>query len=196
MFNRLIKGPLSTSLSDDARQSLEKDFRGSLSSKDAGCLRHSIVHGLRDMETVAQQSSRSRRFVAHVLNAAIHMGLGEHVDSWLPGDYGPYPNVRCSLRFKDGYNRSPFHGQWGAELRTELLRDSPVEEKPVTGSFQMDWSLDRSAFGLVDSSSSELFSRESVVYDLSNRSEVNGLPDWHDRPSEPPRKEWGGSEEN
>lgn len=194
MFNSLIKGPLSTSLSDEARQALDKDFQGSLSSKDAGCLRHSIVHGLRDIETIARQSSHSRRFVADVLNAAIHIGLGDHVNSWLPGDYGLYPNVRCSLRFKDGYRRSPFHGQWGAELRTELLPDSPVEEKPVTGSFRMEWPLDGSAIGFVDFSSSELFSWESVAYDLSNQSEVTGLPNWHDRPSEPPWKEWGGPE--
>ena len=110
MFNALVKGPLSASLSEEVRQSLDKDFLWRLSSEDAENLRSSIVHGLEDVETSVQRSSRSRRFLAHVLNAAIQTALGKHVISWLPSDYASHPNARYSLRFKEGCTMSPFHG--------------------------------------------------------------------------------------
>ena len=50
ILNRLTDGPWSESLTDEAREQLAKDFRGSFTSQEANDLRDSIVHGLDDIE--------------------------------------------------------------------------------------------------------------------------------------------------
>ena len=190
IFNRLTKGPLAASLSEEARQSLNKDFQGCLSSKDAENLRSSIVHGLDNIETNVQRSSRSRRFLAHVLNAAIQIVMGEHVISWIPGDYGSHPHARYSLRFKEGLTRSPFLGEWGAVLRTKSQPNNIARAKPYTEAVEVEWILEEKVVGFPEFQSEELFGRDAPVYDLGDESEVTGLSNWHDRLSEPPWKEW------
>ena len=190
MFKLLIDVPKSVSLSDKVRHSLARDFTGELSSKEANDLRDSIVHGLGDIESLVQKSSRSRMFLAHALNAAIQTVMGDHVKSWMPGDYGPHPNARYSFRFKDGFTNSPYLGEWAAVLHTKAQPNIP--EYPV----DVDWILHESAAEFIEFQSQELFSRGTNVYDLATESEVTGLPNWHDRPSEPLWKEYTGVQLN
>ena len=196
MFNALVKGPLSASLSEKVRQSLDKDFIWSVSSEDAENLRSSIVHGLEDIEMSVQRSSRSRRFLAHVLNAAIQEALGGHVVSWLPGDYGSHPNARYSLRFKEGYIRSPYLGDWGAKLHTKTQPNIPGPDSPYLVIVEVEFLLHYSAVGFVEFQSEEPFGQDTSVHHVNDQSEVTGLPDWHDRPSDPPWKKWTGVQLN
>ena len=196
MFNILSKVPSSASLSEEVRQLLVKDFLWSLSSEDAENLRSWIVHGLEDIETSVQRSSRSRRFLAHVLNAAIQIVLGEHVTSWLPGDYGSHPNARYSLRFKEGFTMSPYHGDWGAKLHTKTQPNIPRPDNPYLVIVEVKLLLNGSAVGFVELQSEELFGRGASVHHVDDHSEVTGLPDWHDRPSDPPWKPWTGAQLN
>ena len=196
MFNALVKGPLSASLSEEVRQSLDKDFLWSLSSEDAENLRSSIVHGLEDVETSVQRSSRSRRFLAHVLNAAIHTALGEHVISWLPGDHGSHPNARYSLRFKERCTMSPYHGEWGAQIHTDHQPNVPRRDAPYAAIVDIEWLMHDRTVGFVELLAEEQFQRGNKVYRVEDESEVTGLPDWHDRPSDPPWKPWTGAQLN
>ena len=196
MFNALVKGPLSASLSEEVRQSLDKDFLWRLSSEDAENLRSSIVHGLEDVETSVQRSSRSRRFLAHVLNAAIQTALGKHVISWLPSDYESHPNARYSLRFKEGCTMSPFHGQWGTQIHTNHQPNVPRRDAPYVVIVEAKLLLHDSAVGFVELQSEEQFQRGDRVYSVEDESGVTGLPEWQDRPSDPPWKPWTGVQLN
>ena len=196
MFNSLTNGPLSASLSQEARQSLDKDFLGSLSSKDAGNLRNSIVHGLDDVEAIVQQSSRSWRFLAHVLNASIQTVMGKSVKSLMPGDYEFHPDARYSCRFKEGLIRSPYHGEWGAKLRAEIELNTQPPDRCYIGSIEVELAIHDSAVEFVEFTSEDLFKRDADVYDVGKQSFVTGLPTWNSRPAEPAWKEWVGLENN
>ena len=194
MFNCLANEPLSVSLSEEARELLAKELLSAFSSQQASDLRTSIVHGLEEIETLVQRSSVFRRHLVHVLNASIQSVMGQNIKSWLPGDYGRHPDVRRSLRFKGELNKSPYHGEWAAELRSKAQSGIQDRESPYTGVLEVEWASDGSAVALVEFSSEELFERYVDVHDLSDESRVTGLPTWRDRPAEPGWKEFTSPE--
>ena len=195
MFNRLANEPLSAALSEEARELLAKELLTGLSPEEARNLRNSIVHGVeRDIEALTQRSSISRRHLLHVLNASIQSVMDPNVKSWIPGDYGSHPDVRYSLKFKGELNKSPYHGEWAAELHSKTQLSTQAQERPYIGVLEVEQAIDGSAVGLVEFRSEGSFERYVDVYDLSDQSKLTGLPTWHDRPAEPRWEEFSSPE--
>ena len=191
ILNRLTDGPWSESLSDEARELLDKDFLGSFTSQEANDLRDSIVHGLDDMEQLVYKSSKFRRRLVHALNVSIEITMGQYVKSWIPGEFGFYPDIRQSLKFKRGLNMSPYHGEWAAELRSKTEPAIRADEGVYTGMLEVEGAIHEQAAGFAEFRSEELFKRDVDVHSLVDDSDVLGLPTWHDRSSEPKWKEFG-----
>ncbi len=190
MFNRLTMGPLTESLDERARQVLARDIAGALSSREAKKLRNSLVHGIDEIELLFRKSSGSRRFLMHVLNASIQIVLGRSVKSWMAGDYGFHPFGRHSLRFKKGFRRSPYVGEWVAELRGNDEPFIPALGSDYVGVFEVELAVHQNAIPCVESKSEEVFKRDIDVTDLADGSSMVGFPTWHDRPSEIEWKEF------
>ena len=191
ILNRLADGPWSESLSDEAREMLDRDFLGSFTSQEANCLRNSIVHGLDDKEPLVHKSSKFRRRLVHALNVSIERIMGQYVKSWIPGEFGFYPDIRQSLKFKGGLNMSPYHGEWAAELRSKSEPAIRPDEGVYTGILEVEAVIHEQATGFIEFKSEELFKRDVDVHSLVNDSDVLGLPTWHNRSSEPKWKEYG-----
>ena len=194
MFNRLTAGPLSSSLSEEARELLAKELLRDFSSEEARALRNSIVHCSEKFENLVQSSSVYRWRLVHALNASIQSVMGQYVKSWIPGDYGFHPDARCSLRFREELHTSPYSGEWAAELRSKAQSGIQDRESPYTGVLEVELAINRNAVELVEFRSEELFERYVDVHDLSDESKVKGLSTWRDRPAEPGWKEFTSPE--
>ena len=191
ILNRLTDGPWSESLSDEARELLAKDFKESFTSQEANDLRDSIVHGLDDIESLVHRSSRFGRRLVHALNASIERIMGQYVKSWIPGEFGFYPDGRYSLKFKEGLRMSPYHGEWPAEIRTKTEPGISADERLYTGILEVKGAIHQQAAGFAELRSEELFKRDVDVRNLSEQADLLGLSTWHNRPSEPEWMELG-----
>ena len=188
MINGLIHGPLSESISEEARNRLANDFQGRLSPKEAHQLRSSIVHGLDEINSLVQNSLRARRFLQHVLNASIQVLLGQHVKSWMPGEYELHPEIRYSLKFKEGLVRRPYLGEWVGDLSCRMTEPSvQIGERAYIGGVDVQLSIYRIAHEFIESKSEEQFRRDVDIYNLVDETKMGGLSSWDNRPSEP---EW------
>lgn len=116
--------------------------------------------------------------------------MGQYVKSWIPGEFGFYPDIRQSLKFKKGLNMSPYHREWAAELRSKTEPAIRADEGVYTGILEVEGAIHEQAAGFVEFRSEELFKRDVDVRNLSEHSDLEGLSTWHDSPSEPEWKEY------
>ena len=157
-------------------------------SKTKHQLRSSIVHGLDEINSLVQNSLRARRFLQHVLNASIQVLLGQHVKSWMPGEYELHPEIRYSLKFKEGLVRRPYLGEWVGELSCQMTEPSvQIGERAYIGGVDVQLSIYRIAHEFIESKSEEQFRRDVDIYNLVDETKMGGLSSWDNRPSEP---EW------
>ena len=91
---------------------------------------------------------------------------------------------------------SPFHGQWGAQIHTNHQPNVPRRDAPYVVIVEAKLLLHDSAVGFVELQSEEQFQRGDRVYSVEDESGVTGLPEWQDRPSDPPWKPWTGVQLN
>ena len=186
MINSLSFGPLSDSMSEEARNRLEKDSLGSLSLDQAHELRNLIVHGLGEIDHLIQGSVRHRRFLLHVFNASIQALLGQHVKSWLPGEYEFHPEIRHSLKFREGLIRDPYCEEWVADMRCKAAEPSFQRgELAYVGGVDVVLEFSGVAAQFIEFQSEELFRRDVDVYNAISETEIVGISSWDDRTAEP-----------
>ena len=193
MFHRLSVGPLSESLSDDAKDRLSRELRDSFTSTDAHELRNDIVHGLKGIESLAQRSSVSRLHLIHVLNASIQIAMGAPVNSWMPGTgYWVHPDGRYSLKFKPGLTIAPYLGEWASELRTKDQHTVLELEKLYLREYEVEFAINEYASRFAASQCEEVFKRDDDIYRLSHDPEWQDCPTWYDSPAELDWAEYSG----
>ena len=191
MFHSLSKGPLSSSLSDEARERLSRELRMCFSPKDAHELRSSIVHGLEGLESLSQESSDLRLHLIHALNASIQTILGRQIRSWLPGsDYGVHPDFRHSLKFKRGLKISPYQGEWVSELHSRSESSTEGYGNSPIGVQGFELAVNSHAAEFVEFKSEEIYKRDDAVYKLPDDPDWQEYPSWFDRTSEPEWREF------
>ena len=196
MFHRLSDGPLSASLPDDVKERLFSELLGCFSSQEAHDLRNSIVHGLEDLESLVQKSSKARLHLIHVLNASIQSVMGESIQSWKPGgDYRVHPDFRYSLRFKPGLNQSPYQNQWASSLHSRGVHSAPEPSKFYMSEYDLEFAINEPAARFAESHCQEPFKRDDDVYRLGHDPEQQVWPTWYDRPAEPDWKEFPSLEQ-
>ena len=184
MIKRLTNVCFSESLSEEARESLERDFQHRLTEAEASKLRNSIVHGLEDIDSLYGKSSTALRFLLHVLNASIQILLGQSIKSLIPGEYDLHPDARYSVRFQSGLSRSAFHGEWVIELEIEpQLIDDPTQK--ITNLIEVKIRA-RESYGMyIKSIKEEVFKQDVEVYFPDQDSHNSDMINWTERSAEP-----------
>ncbi len=179
IFRKIANGSLPESVSSD----LIADF----SAHDAHKLRSDIVHGQKDIDALVERCLDSRRHLIHILNAAILHTIGPSTDSWITGHYEFHPSARYSLKFGQSLPHEPYLGGWIEGIRFEAERMEVVQDISHELSFIAELKLPEKASQFM-SQSEELFDRDSDIYKTPDEEKtiVQGLYNWHDRPSEPP----------
>ena len=184
MIKSLTNESLSEALSEEARESLEKDFQHRLTEAEAGGLRNFIVHGLYDIDSLYSKSSTARRFLLHVLNACIQILLGQNIKSLLPGEYDLHPDARYSVQFQSGLCRSPFHGEWVVELEVEPQSAEDTGQK-ITDFTEVKIRLQERFNMYIQSIKEEVFKQDVEVYFPDQESHDSEMVSWTERPAEP-----------
>ena len=183
MFRRLERGPLSSSLDEETKQQISGDLVEGLSAKEAAGLRHAAVHCLKDVEALRDKCRAARGHVIHVLNMAIQIALGPHVQSWITGDYGTHPDLRISFRFQTELEHSPFFGEWAARILHQTRSAIPADGQIYPTGFAWESAVDS---GILAAKCEEMFRRDVDVYSVPDDVALNDLCTWHGRPTDPP----------
>ena len=186
MLNRLYFGPLADSMSEEARNRLEKDSLRSLSLDEAHELRNDIVHCLGQIDHLLQSSVRHRRFLLHVFNASIQALMGQHVKFWMPGEYEFHPEIRHSLKFREGLIRDPYCEEWVADMGCKAAEPSFQKGKRAyVGDVDVVLELSGAAAQFIEFQSEELFRRDVDVCNVISETKTVGISSWDDRTAEP-----------
>ena len=132
MFTSLSNGPLFAAISEDSKELFTKEIISGFSTEEAKRLRHRIVHGLGEIESLIQKSVHTRRHLIHILNASIQVVMGPGIRSWMTGDYTLHPDARSSVKCRKALKYQPFYGKW---VERPLWGSRPGIEKNRTASF-------------------------------------------------------------
>ena len=144
------------------------------------------MHGLGEIDRLIQSSVLRRRFLLHVLNASIQGLLGHNVQSWMPGEYEFHPEIRHSLKFKEGLIRDPYCEEWVAVLSCKATEPSlQRRERAYVGRFDVVFALSGVAAEFLEFKSEKQFRRDVDVYNVISEKEMEGISSWDDRPAEP-----------
>ena len=168
----------------ELEETVANDLVEHFDAEEARQLRNDIVHGLQTVNLLTQRCSEVRRHLYHVLNASIQNAMDELSPSGIAGHYEFHPEGRVSLKVSEELAKKPFFGQWieGFRVCSEI-----TEELPYVASIIPTWNPPSDVVRLIEYKSQEEFARDAEIYQVSDQSVLDGIPNWHSRPDEP---EW------
>ena len=182
----VTNGRMFESLPQEAKDMISSQVTEGLSADKAAEVRNNVVHAKKEIDVLVQECIELRRHLIHALSASINIAMGPLTKSWVPGDFEFHPSARYSLKFNNGLKKSPYHGEWVGNLRTDVHLIDPDLGKAYSSTWDRSFTVDSSIVEFIDADSGVVFKRpQQEVYSLPDEEVVSGLTTWEARPNEP-----------